>query len=47
LKNKLKKDSKLLMNNTKVIGNSFQGNHKDNRIESDYLRNRPDEDTLR
>ncbi|XP_069697315.1 sodium channel protein para isoform X12 [Periplaneta americana] len=45
LKNKLKKD-KLLMNNTKVIGNSFQGNHKDNRIENDYLHNRQDEDTL-
>lgn len=47
LKNKLKKDNKLLMNNTKVIGNSFQGNHKDNRIENDYLHNRPEEDTLR
>jgi S-adenosylmethionine:tRNA-ribosyltransferase-isomerase (queuine synthetase) len=47
LKNKLKKDSKILMNNTKVIGNSFQGNHKDNRIESDYMHNRPEEDTLR
>ncbi|GFG40089.1 hypothetical protein Cfor_10976, partial [Coptotermes formosanus] len=46
LKNKLKKDSKILMNNTKVIGNSFQGNHKDNRIESDYMHNRPEEDTL-
>ncbi|XP_023707952.1 sodium channel protein para isoform X15 [Cryptotermes secundus] len=46
LKNKLKKDSKQLMNNTKVIGNSFQGNHKDNRIENEYLHNRQEEDTL-
>ncbi|XP_021933650.1 sodium channel protein para isoform X5 [Zootermopsis nevadensis] len=46
LKSKLKKDNKLLMNNTQVIGNSFQGNHKDNRIENDYLHNRPEEDTL-
>ena len=47
LKNNLKKE-KLMMNNTKVFGNSFQGNHKDNQIECvDYLHNRPEEDTLR
>ncbi|XP_063225568.1 sodium channel protein para isoform X2 [Bacillus rossius redtenbacheri] len=45
LKNKLKK-GKPMMNNTKMIGNSIQGNHQDNRIEDDFLRNHADEDAL-
>lgn len=38
LKNKLKK-GKMLMNNTKTIGNSISGNHQDNRLENDILNN--------
>ncbi|KAK7790194.1 hypothetical protein R5R35_002964 [Gryllus longicercus] len=44
LKNKMKKQGKMMMNNTKVIGNSI--NHQDNRIDNEYLKNQPDEDTI-
>ncbi|XP_066993816.2 sodium channel protein para [Anabrus simplex] len=43
LKNKLKK-GKLMMNNTKAIGNSI--NHQDNRIENDYMNHHQTEDTI-
>ncbi|KAJ8884598.1 hypothetical protein PR048_016455 [Dryococelus australis] len=46
LKNKLKRN-KPMMNNTKMIGNSIQGNHQDNRIEDDFLlKSHADEDAL-